>query len=88
MVNQFNNATPENSSDPEKITSSKYYDMDEMHNFETRHKNKVLCLFHINACSLSKNFDGLQYLLSCHDNGDTITKPVILPIPLIITLPL
>ena len=65
MVNQFNNATPENSNDPEKITSSKYYDIDEMHNFETRHKNKLLCLFHINACSLNKNFDDLQYLLSC-----------------------
>ena len=28
-------------------------------------KNKPLSLFHTNACSLSKNFDDLQYLLSC-----------------------
>ena len=30
LVNQFNNATPENSNDPEKISSSKYYDIDEI----------------------------------------------------------
>ena len=34
LVNQFNNATPENSNDPEKISSSKYYDIKEMHNIE------------------------------------------------------
>ena len=28
-------------------------------------KNKSLFLFHINTCSLDKNFDDLQYLLSC-----------------------
>ena len=65
LVNQFNNATPENSNDPEKITSSKYYDIDEMHNLGTPHKNKPLSLFHINTYSLNKNFDDLQYLLSC-----------------------
>ena len=27
LVNQFNNATPENGNDPEKITSFKYYDI-------------------------------------------------------------
>ena len=68
LVNQFNNATLENSNDPEKITSSKYYDIDEMNKFETPHKNKPLSLFHINACSLNKNFDDLQYLLSCTKN--------------------
>ena len=36
-----------------------------MHNIEIPHKNKPLSLFHINACSLSKNFDDLQHLLSC-----------------------
>ena len=65
MVNHFNNANPENGNDPEKITSSKYYDIDEMHNIEIPHKNKPLSLFHINACSLNKNFDDLEYLLSC-----------------------
>ena len=48
-----------------KIASSKYYDTDEMHNIQIHHKNKLLSLFHINACSLSKNFDDFQNLLSC-----------------------
>ena len=65
LVNQLNNTTPENGNDPEKSTSSKYYDIDEMHNIEIPHKNKSLSLFHIKACSLNKNFDDLQYLLSC-----------------------
>ena len=65
LVNQFNNTTPENSNDPEKISSSKYYDIEEMHNIEIPQKNKSLFLFHINTCSLNKNFDDLQHLLSC-----------------------
>ena len=32
FVNQFSKATPENDYEPEKIASSKYYDIDEMHN--------------------------------------------------------
>ena len=36
-----------------------------MHKIEIPHKNKSLSLFHINACSLDKNFDDLQHLLSC-----------------------
>ena len=65
LVNQFNNGTPENGNDPEKITSSKYYDIDEMHNIEIPHKNKPLSLFHINVCSLNKNCDDFHHLLSC-----------------------
>ena len=65
LVNQFNNATPENGNNPEKIASSKYYDIDKIHSIEISHKNKPLLLFHINECSLSKNFDDLQHLLSC-----------------------
>ena len=30
LVSQFNNATPGNDNDSEKITSPKYYDIDEM----------------------------------------------------------
>ena len=32
LVNQFNNTTIENSNDPEKISSSKYCDINEMYN--------------------------------------------------------
>ena len=65
LVNQFNNATPENNNDVEKICSSKYYDIEEMGNIEIPPTSKLLSLFHINACSLNKNFDDLQHLLSC-----------------------
>ena len=68
LVSQFNNATPENNSDPEKISSCKYYDIEEMRNIEIPHKNKLLSLFHKNACSLNKNFSisiNLQHLLTC-----------------------
>ena len=46
------------------MCSSKYYGFEEMGNIEIPHKNKSLSLFHINACSLNKNFDDLQHLLS------------------------
>ena len=52
LVNQFNNATPENSNGPEKTYSSKYCDIEETYNIKIPHKNKSLSLFHINACSL------------------------------------
>ena len=69
LVNQSNNATPKNNNDPENISYSKYYDNDKMHNIETPNKNKSLSLFHVNACSLNKNFDDLQHLLSCTKNN-------------------
>ena len=52
-IKQFNNATPENSNDPEEIASSKY-DMDEMHNIEIPPKNKPV--------SYNKNVGDLQYI--------------------------
>ena len=55
---------PENGNDPEKVCLSKYYDIEEMCNIEIPHKN-TSSLFHINACSLDKNFDDLQHLLNC-----------------------
>ena len=47
-----------------------------MHNIEITHKNKSLFLFHINECSLSKNFGDLQHLLLKIDklNADSLTK--------------
>ena len=65
LVNQFNNATPENSNDPENISSSKYYDIEEIHSTEIPHKDKVISLFHISLYSLNKKFDDLQHSLSC-----------------------
>ena len=48
LVNQFNNTTPENSNDPEKISSSKHYDIEEMHNIEI-----ILKYLTINHCPYS-----------------------------------
>ena len=50
LINHFNNASPENGNHPEKIASSKYYDIDEMHKIVIPHKNKSLSLFLVNAC--------------------------------------
>ena len=52
FVTQF----PENSNNPEKVSSSKYYYIEEMHNIEIPHKNKSLSLFHRRG---SRNFWGL-----------------------------
>ena len=60
LVNQFNKATPDNNSKPEKKSSSKHYEIAEIHKTEIPHKNKLLSLFHINTCSLNKNFYDLQ----------------------------
>ena len=65
IVNQLNNATPENSNQPETISSSKYYDKEEMYNIKIPNKNKSLSLLYENECFLYKNFDDLQHLLSC-----------------------
>ena len=84
LVNQLNNATPENNNCPEKISSSKYSDIDEIRNIKIPNKNKSVSLFHINTCSPNKNFDNLQHLLSSTKNvfdiiavsGTRITKQV------------
>ena len=69
MVNQFNNMSSQpddvNSDDPENTVSSKFYDIDELQNLKITNYSNSLSLFHINVCSLSKNFDDLQHLLSC-----------------------
>ena len=42
LVNQFATTASENSNDPENISSSKYYDIDKMHNIKIPYKNKSL----------------------------------------------
>ena len=68
LVNQFNNATPGNSNGIEKISSSKYYAIEEMSNIEIPHKNESLSLFHLNAWSVYKGLDDLQHFLTCTKN--------------------
>ena len=47
-----------------RLASELEPDLHETHNLKIPHKNKSLSLFHINACSLNKNSDDLQHLLS------------------------
>ena len=42
LVNQFNNATPDNSNDPEKILTFKYYGIGKMHNIKISHKKLAI----------------------------------------------
>ena len=74
-MNQFNNNTsPEDNTDPGNFVKSKYYDIDEIQTMKTPNEDESLALFHINACSLNKNFDDLEHLLSCtNKNFDVIT---------------
>ena len=73
LFDQFNNAIPENRSDPENVIESKYYDIDELQKLKTPNKENSLSLYHINSCSLNKNFEELQNLLqSTNINFDVI----------------
>ena len=65
LYDQFNNTSPEKSNDPENVVNSKYYDIDQIQTLKFPNKHKSLSLFHINACSLNKNFDDLDHLLKC-----------------------
>ena len=71
LFKQFNNAIPENRSDPENVIQGKYCDIDELQQSKIPNKEKFLyfyfylslSLFYINSCSLNKNFEELQNLL-------------------------
>ena len=63
LFNKFSNVIPENNSDPENVIQSKYYDIDELQQLKILNKEKSFPLFHINSCSLNKNFEELQILL-------------------------
>ena len=65
LFNQFNNSSPEQQIDPENVVNSRYFDIDQIQSLKFPQKEKSLSFFHINACSLNKNFDDLVYLLKC-----------------------
>ena len=64
LFNQFNN-TNENhiNKDPDNAVKCRYYDIEEIQTLKIPNKSKSLSAFHIDACSLSKNFDDLEHLL-------------------------
>ena len=65
LYNQFNNTFPEKNNDSTNVVNSKHYNNDQIQTLKFPNKNKSLALFHINACSLNKNFDDLEHLLKC-----------------------
>ena len=47
--------------------NSRHFDIDQIISLKFPKKEKSLSFFHINTCSLNKNFDDLVYLLKCTD---------------------
>ena len=45
------------------VIQSKYHDIDKLQILKIPNKQNSLSLFHINSCSLNKNFEELQNLL-------------------------
>ena len=75
LVNQFNNNTiiDGNNNAADNFIHSKYFDIDEIQKLKILNKEKCLSLFHVNACSLSKNFDEQQHPLKItNKNFDVI----------------
>ena len=70
----INNFSPEPKNEPENVVNSNYYDIDQIQTLKFPEKSKSLSLFHINACSLSKNFDDLEHLLKCTNKVFNIVK--------------
>ena len=73
LFNQFNNSSTEQKKKKKKnntknVVNSNYHDIDQLQTLKFPEKKKSLSLFHINACSLNKNFDDLQHLLKCTNN--------------------
>ena len=63
--------------DPDNVVNSEYNSINQIQSLKIANKSKSLCMFHINACSLNKNFADLEYLLKCTNkefNVVTITK--------------
>ena len=64
LFNQFNNTTETHTNkDPDNAVKCRYFDIEEIQTLKIPNKSKSLSMFHINTCSLSKNFGDLEYLL-------------------------
>ena len=74
LFNKFNNTSPEQNVDPENVVNSRYFNIDEIQALKLHDKKKPLSFFHINACSLNKNFDDLEYLLKCTNKSFDIIE--------------
>ena len=57
LMNQFNNFTDDEKEDELNLPNCKYRDPDHFKNLTKDLKRKALSFFHMNVCSLIKNFD-------------------------------
>ena len=68
LFNQFNSIPQTyDHKDPENVVWCKYHDLGEVQSMKIPNKNSCLSLFHINTCSLNKNFEHLGYLIKSTD---------------------
>ena len=51
----------------------RYYEIEEIQTLKIPIKSKSLSMFHVRTCSLSKNFDDLEYLLKTTNMNFDIT---------------
>ena len=64
LFKKFNDTTENHRNrDPDNAVKCRYYDREEIQTLNIPNKSKSLFMFHISTCSLSKNFDDLEYLL-------------------------
>ena len=65
LFNQSNNITGNHTNrDPDNVVKCRYYDIEEIQTVNIPNKSKSLSIFDINACSLSKNFDDIEYFFN------------------------
>ena len=51
----------------------RYYEIEEIQTLKIPIKSKSISMFHVSTCSLSKNFDDLEYLLKTTNMNFDIT---------------
>ena len=64
LMNQLNNFSDGKKENELNLPNSKYRDIGYLENLTRDFKRKALSFFHINVCSLTKNFDDFNILLS------------------------
>ena len=55
------------------MTNCKYYDIDDIQKIKSKPNSVSLPLFHLNACSLNKSFDELEYLIKITNQTFDVT---------------
>ena len=63
LFNEFNNVSSQKNKNTENIINCKYYNIEEIQNFNNLNHKDDLSLFRVNTCSLPKNIKELEYLL-------------------------